>query len=183
FASHYHEEIDYYEIWDQPNLYPHWGERYIDPTAYTHLLQEAYGAVKEGDPEALVLTAGLSPNVEEGGRYMSDILFLRKMYEAGAKGYFDILAIKPYGMWYEPTDRRLSPLETNFSRPLLLRDVMLSHGDGDKARCGRWSSGGAPCRLIGQGGPLPGPATAKRSRPDAPWRPSSGQGTSGRGWA
>lgn len=133
FAAHFREEIDYYEIWDQPNLYPHWGERYIDPTAYTHLLQEAYGAVKEGDPEALILTAGLSPNVEEGGRYMSDILFLRKMYEAGAKGYFDILAVKPYGMWYEPTDRRLSPLQTNFSRSLLLRDVMLSHGDGDKA--------------------------------------------------
>ncbi len=133
FATHYQEQISYYEIWDQPNLYPHWGERYIDPTAYTHLLQEAYGAVKEGDPGALVLTAGLAPNVEEGGQYMSDILFLQKMYEAGAKGYFDILAIKPYGMWYDPTDRRLSPLETNFSRPILLRDVMLRYGDGDKA--------------------------------------------------
>ncbi|TKJ28749.1 MAG: hypothetical protein CEE40_10845, partial [Chloroflexi bacterium B3_Chlor] len=133
FASHYREQIDYYEIWDQPNLYPHWGERYTDPTAYTHLLQAGYRAVKEGDPEALVLTAGLAPNVEEGGQYMSDLLFLQKMYEAGAKGYFDILAIKPYGLWYEPGDRRLSPLETNFSRPILLREVMLRHGDGDKA--------------------------------------------------
>ncbi|MGB3905524.1 MAG: beta-galactosidase, partial [Anaerolineae bacterium] len=133
FASHYRKQIDYYEIWDQPNLYPHWGERYTDPTAYTHLLQAGYGAIKEGDPEALVLTAGLAPNVEEGGQYMSDLLFLQKMYEAGAREYFDILAVKPYGLWYEPGDRRLSPSETNFSRPVLLREVMLRHGDGDKA--------------------------------------------------
>jgi len=133
FASRHGEQLDYYEIWDQPNLYPHWGERYTDPTAYTHLLQAGYRAVKQADPEALVLSAGLAPNVEEGGQFMSDILFLQKMYEAGAKEYFDILAIKPYGLWYEPEDRRVSPLETNFSRPILLREVMLRHGDGDKA--------------------------------------------------
>lgn len=133
FASRYREQINYYQVWDQPNLYPHWGERYIDPTAYTHLLQSGYTAIKQGDPESLVLTAGLAPNVEEGGQNMSDILFLQGMYEAGARDYFDILAIKPYGLWYEPLDRRLSPLETNFSRPILLRDVMLRHGDGDKA--------------------------------------------------
>jgi O-antigen ligase len=133
FAAHYREQLNCYEIWDQPNLYPHWGERYTDPAAYTHLLQAGYRAVKEADPEALVLTAGLAPNVEEGGQFMSDILFLQEMYEAGAKRYFDILAIKPYGLWYEPEDRRVSPLDTNLSRPILLREVMLRHGDGDKA--------------------------------------------------
>jgi len=133
FATRYRDQIDYYQIWDEPNLYPHWGERYTDAAAYTHLLQGAYGAVKEADGDALVLTAGLAPNVEEGGRYMSDIRFLRKMYEAGARGYFDILSVKPYGMWYEPLDRRLSPVETNFSRPILLREVMVDHGDADKA--------------------------------------------------
>jgi len=133
FAAHYGDQIDYYQIWDEPNLYPHWGERYVDPAAYTHLLQAAYGAVKEADAEALVLTAGLAPNVEEGGRYMSDILFLRKMYEAGAREFFDILAIKPYGMWYEASDRQVSPLRANFSRAILLREVMASHGDRSKA--------------------------------------------------
>jgi len=133
FAARYAGQIDYVQIWDEPNLYPHWGERYTDPAAYTHLLQAAYRAVKQAHPQALVLTAGLAPNVEEGGRYMSDVRFLQKMYEAGAKGYFDILAVKPYGMWYEASDRRVSPQETNFSRPILLREVMVSHGDGEKA--------------------------------------------------
>jgi O-antigen ligase len=133
FAARYKEHIDYFQIWDEPNLYPHWGERYIDPAAYTHLLQGAYAAVKQVHPEALVLTAGLAPNVELGGRYMSDVLFLRKMYEAGAKGHFDIVALKPYGMWYEPSDRRVSHEEINFSRPILVRDVMIGHGDAETA--------------------------------------------------
>ncbi len=129
FAERYRDSIDYYEIWDEPNIYPHWGERYVQPIGYVHLLQRAYGAIKEADPEAFVLSAGLASNVEEGGRNMSDLLFLQEMYEAGAKGYFDILAIKPYGFWSGPEDRRLDPGVTNFSRAVLLRQVMLRNGD------------------------------------------------------
>ncbi len=129
FADRYKEGVDFYEIWDEPNIYPHWGERYVQPIGYVHLLQEAYGAIKEADPDAFVLSAGLAPNVERGGRNMSDLLFLQEMYEAGAKGYFDILAIKPYGFWSGPEDRRLDPGVTNFSRAVLLRQVMFRNGD------------------------------------------------------
>ncbi|MFQ5886150.1 MAG: hypothetical protein ACE5II_02825, partial [Anaerolineae bacterium] len=132
FAGRYKDDIDFYEIWDEPNIYPHWGERYVQPMGYVHLLQGAYGAIKEADPGAFVLSAGLAPNVEQGGRNMSDLLFLQEMYEAGAKGYFDIMAIKPYGFWSGPEDRRLGPGITNFSRAVLLRQVMLHNGD-DKA--------------------------------------------------
>jgi len=129
FASRYGGQIDYYEIWDEPNIYPHWGERYVHPLAYVHLLQGAYEAIKGADPDAFVLSAGLAPNAEQGGRNMSDLLFLQEMYEAGVKGYFDILAIKPYGFWSGPEDRRLDPGVTNFSRAVLLRQVMLRNGD------------------------------------------------------
>jgi O-antigen ligase len=180
FAARYRDQIDYYQIWDEPNLYPHWGERYTDPAAYTHLLESAYRAVKEADGEALVLTAGLAPNVEEGGRYMSDIRFLQKMYEAGARGFFDILAAKPYGMWYEPYDRRVSPLETNFSRPILLREVMVDHGDADKAI---WAVEFGWCALPSSWGGRPAPWTSdteevqahrtveaiQRAREEWPW--------------
>ena len=132
FADRYEDEIDFYEIWDEPNIYPHWGERYVQPIGYLHLLQGAYGAIKGADPDAFVLSAGLASNAEQGGRNMSDLLFLQEMYEAGAKGYFDILAIKPYGFWSGPEDRRLDPGVTNFSRAVLLRQVMLRNGD-DKA--------------------------------------------------
>ncbi|MFQ6001104.1 MAG: O-antigen ligase family protein [Anaerolineae bacterium] len=129
FADRYKDSIDFYEIWDEPNIYPHWGERYVQPIGYVHLLQGAYGAIKGADPDAFVLSAGLAPNVEPGGRNMSDLLFLQEMYEAGAKRYFDILAIKPYGFWSGPEDRRLDPGVTNFSRAVLLRQVMLRNGD------------------------------------------------------
>jgi len=132
FADRYKEGIDFYEIWDEPNIYPHWGERFVQPIGYLHLLQGAYEAIKGADPDAFVLSAGLASNVEEGGRNMSDLLFLQEMYEAGARGYFDILAIKPYGFWSGPEDRRLDPGVTNFSRAVLLRQVMLRNRD-DKA--------------------------------------------------
>ncbi len=132
FADRYKDGIDFYEIWDEPNIYPHWGERYVQPIGYVHLLQGAYEVIKRADPGACVLSAGLAPNAEQGGRNMSDLLFLQEMYEAGAKGYFDILAIKPYGFWSGSEDRRLDPGVTNFSRAVLLRQVMLRNGD-DKA--------------------------------------------------
>jgi len=63
---------------------------------------------------------------------LSDLVFLEQMYEAGAKDYFDILAVMGYGLWTGPTDRRASPDRTNFSRPLLIRQIMVEHGDEGK---------------------------------------------------
>ncbi|MBI2845476.1 MAG: O-antigen ligase family protein [Chloroflexi bacterium] len=131
FAERYGERIDFYEIWDEPNIYPHWGERFVDSRGYTNLLRGAYQAIKEIDPQAVILNAGLAPNIEAGGKNMSDIQFLEEMYRAGARDFFDILAIQPYGFWGEadgPADLEI----TNFSRTLLLRDVMLTYRDGEK---------------------------------------------------
>lgn len=133
FAQRYGDRIDFYQIWEEPNIYPHWGERFVDPRAYTNLLRGAYEVIKAVDPQAIVLSAGLAPNIEAGGRNMSDIQFLEQMYRAGAKDYFDILAVQPYGFWEGPEDRRMNPSLTNFSRALLLREVMLRYRDGEKA--------------------------------------------------
>lgn len=132
FTQRYGDRIDHYEIWDEPNIYPHWGERPIDPVSYARLLHLSAAEVKANDPGALVLAAGLAPTTESGGRNMSDILFLRGLYEAGAGSEFDILAAKPYGFWSGPDDRRVDDSVINFSRLILLREEMERHGDGDK---------------------------------------------------
>ncbi|MBC7231770.1 MAG: O-antigen ligase family protein [Chloroflexi bacterium] len=129
FAQRYGEQITYYEIWDQPNISPHWGARPIDPAEYVRLLKVAAKELKQWDANAIVLCAGLAPNVESGGRNMSEVLFLRGIYQAGGKGYFDVLAAKPYGFWSGPEDRRVSPQVLNFSRLILLREEMVRHGD------------------------------------------------------
>ena len=133
FAQRYGEDIDYYQIWDEPNIYPHWGEGFVDPAAYVALLREGYVAIKAADPVAFVLTAGLAPTTEKGPLNLNEADFLQGMYDAGARDFFDILAAKPYGFNTGPYDRRVSPAVLNFSRLLLLREVMERAGDGTKA--------------------------------------------------
>ncbi len=124
----------YVQLWDNPNVHPFWGRRNADPFEYTELLRAGAQAARSENPGIKVLSAGLAPNDEmiRGHPDYSDVLFLRGMYEAGARDDFDILAAKPYGMWTGPEDRRVSENVYNFSRVILLRDEMVAHGDGAK---------------------------------------------------
>jgi O-antigen ligase len=133
FVARYGGRISAYQLWDEPNITPHWGEGDADPAGYVTLLRAGYLAAKEADPQALILSAGLAPNTERGGPNMNDLLFLEGMYRAGAREVFDVLAIKPYGLWLEPGDRRVSPQIPNFSRAILAREIMARHGDVGKA--------------------------------------------------
>ena len=52
-----------------------------------------------------------------------------------------------YGLWTGPGDRRLEDDRTNFSRPQLIREIMVRNGDADQASGSpRWA--GTPCRTI-----------------------------------
>jgi hypothetical protein len=131
-VSRYRGRIKYYQIWNEPNIYPEWGEQPVDPVAYTQLLKVGYSRAKEADPEAVIISAGLAPTTEMGPKNVSDLVFLQEMYDAGAKGYFDIISVQGYGLWTGPDDRRVDPSRTNFSRPLLIREIMVRNGDEDK---------------------------------------------------
>ena len=128
----YRGRVRYYQIWNEPNIYPEWGEQPVDAKAYTRLLQEAYRRAKKADPDCVVLSAALAPTVEKGPKNLSDLTYLQQMYDAGAKDHFDILGVMAYGLWTGPTDHRLSPDRTNFSRPELIRAIMVQHGDAGK---------------------------------------------------
>ncbi|MEJ2735340.1 MAG: beta-galactosidase [Anaerolineae bacterium] len=65
FAAHYGDRIDYYQVWDEPNIAPHWGAREIDPAAYGRLLQEGTIRIRAADPGAIILTAALAPRRAE----------------------------------------------------------------------------------------------------------------------
>ncbi len=49
-----------YVIWNEPNLPYEWGNRSPSPRGYVSLLKAAYRGVKAGDPQALVVTAGMA---------------------------------------------------------------------------------------------------------------------------
>jgi hypothetical protein len=131
-VSRYKGHIKYYQIWNEPNIYPEWGEAPVNPEAYTELLKVGYTRAKEADPEAVILCAGLAPTTEMTERNLEDLVFLQRMYDAGAKDYFDIMSVQGYGLWNGPTDRRVYPDRANFSRVLLIRELMVRYGDAQK---------------------------------------------------
>jgi O-antigen ligase len=132
-AARYADQIDHYQIWDEPNLNTNWGGLDPRPADYAAMLKAAHTAIHGADAAATVIMAGLAPTVEAGPRNLSDVLFLRALYEAGAKDAFEAVAGKPYGFNTSPLDRTVDPTVLNFSRIILLREEMLRYGDGDKA--------------------------------------------------
>lgn len=130
-----------YEIWNEPNLDYEWGGR-PDAGQYTRLLQAGYRGIKAGDPQAIVISAGLATtggSVTElalaqrlygADQVIPDLTFLRGMYRHEAKGYFDALGSHPYG---GPDAPATAPGESTgpiyFRRAEEQHQVMLSFGD------------------------------------------------------
>jgi O-antigen ligase len=133
FARRYGETIDFYQIWDEPNLDDAWGLTEPRPADYLALLAESYQAIHAADTDATVLAAALAPTKEQRGMNIADTLYLEALYDLGAEIYFDAAAAKPYGFDSSPLDRTVNIETLNFSRIIALREIMLAHGDGQTA--------------------------------------------------
>jgi O-antigen ligase len=133
FAARYGDIIDYYQIWDEPNLRAAWGDLEPRPAAYAALLTDAYAAIHSNDAQAVVIAAALAPTVERGPDNLSDLLYLDALYRLGLRDFSDAVAAKPYGFDAPPDDRTVSPELLNFSRFVALREIMLEHDDAHSA--------------------------------------------------
>lgn len=131
-ADRYEGRIKYYQIWNEPNGNEEWGLQDVDPEAYTELLCLAYAHIKEMDANAVVLAGALTPTVALDGRNLNDLIFLDRMYRAGAADCFDVMSAQGYGLWSGPSDRRLRPSVINYPHNLYIRDLMVKHGDAHK---------------------------------------------------
>ena len=132
FAERYKGRIHTYQIWNEPNIYPEWGNRPVDPEGYTAMLCAAYDALKAVDPANVVISAALSPTISLEPGNLNEYIFLERMYQAGAGDCFDIMATQGYGFFSGPTDQRMRPTTLTFARNLYLRDLMVAYGDADK---------------------------------------------------
>jgi len=140
-ASRYRGRIRAYVVWNEPNLAVQWCDQSPDPKKYVKLLKKAYQAIKQADPNAMVISAGLAPTGTGPPIAMPDDEYLRKMYQAGVKGYFDVLGVHGAGYKAPP---EMSPDEVAkrpeygghrffcFRRVEDLRAIMVQNGDGDK---------------------------------------------------
>ena len=131
-AERYRGRIRHWQLWNEPNIYPEWGNRDVDPEAYTALLCRGHAALKAVDPANVVVSAALAPTVAMGGRDLNDYVYLQRMYAAGAGDCFDVMAAQGYGFNSGPTDRRMRPTSLNFAHNLYIRDLMVAHGDEAK---------------------------------------------------
>jgi hypothetical protein len=136
-AERYKGRITHYQIWNEPNNYPEWGEQPVDPEAFAQLLCTAFRRIKEVDPQAKVIAPALTPTIslDPGpgpGTGLNDFIYLQRMYDAEAGQCFDIMSAQGYGLFSGPTDRRLRPRVVNFSRPMYIRDIMVQNGDARK---------------------------------------------------
>lgn len=138
-AGRYRGRVRAYQVWNEPNLAREWGGWPPDPAEYVELLRACYIGVKTADPDALVISAGLSPTGNGPPDAMPDAEYLVGMYEAGAAPYFDLLGVHAPGFLYPP---EISPGEVAekhdghrffcFRHVEDMREIMARYGDEDK---------------------------------------------------
>jgi hypothetical protein len=98
------------------------------PQTYTPVLKSAYPALKAGNPDAILSTGGIwTWRTDEGPEAPNMADWILQMYQAGAKGYFDAVALHLYedpfkrGYW--------NPWDQAFHLTPSVRSVMNSYGD------------------------------------------------------
>ncbi len=150
FAHRFADQLQHYIVWDEPNLTSHWGGQPINAIEYAALLTAASQAIRAADPDALIVAAPLAPTIETGPLNLADHFYLQSLYESGAAAAFDIAAGKPYGFHTGPDDRTAASGTLNFSRAILLREVMERNGDTGKALwAGNWGWNSLPSNWSG----------------------------------
>ncbi len=143
-ASRYKGRFRAYEIWNEPNLAREWGGQPPNPAQYAQLLKIAYRRIKQADPNAIVVSAGLTPTGTSDAATMPDDIYLEQLYQAmggSSNGYFDALGAHAPGYKAAPeTDPAQVAADPNmggarffcFRHVEDLRAIMVRHGDTNK---------------------------------------------------
>lgn len=136
-AERYQGQISTYQVWNEPNIYPEWGEQFANPGDYMRLLCMTYDALKEVDPDIIVISGTIAPTASLDGYFgYSDLVYLQNMYtymdENNEEDCFDVLSAQGYGLNSGPTDRRQRATHLSFARHIQYRDIMVTNGDADK---------------------------------------------------
>lgn len=135
--------IHAYQIWNEPNLAREWGGNRPNPAQYAEMLRKTYAAIKRGNPNAIVINAGMAPTGDNGPQAMPDDLFYEDLYKAmgNSNGYFDMLGVHGAGFAAPP---ELDPAEAAankkyggyrffaFRHVEDIRAIMVRYGDTNK---------------------------------------------------
>jgi hypothetical protein len=144
FAGRYKGKVKAIEVWNEQNLWYEWGHEPLDVGRYVDLLCKAYSAIKAADPGMVVVAGAMTPTgVNDGSTAIDDVVYLQRMYAAGAKNCFDAIGAHPSG-YNNPPDAKFgytNPAEASFkNHPSFFfrdtmeryRQVMVANGDAGK---------------------------------------------------
>jgi polysaccharide biosynthesis protein PslG len=136
-VEHFRGRAESYEMWNEPNIADFWKPA-PDPAEYAALLQRAYTAAKQADPQAQVVFGGLSHN---------DVGYLQAYYRAAGPDaarhswWFDTLDVHPYTDGRSPDDTspgtgtlgRYGLIDTSFAGLRLMKAAM-DRQEGDTGK-------------------------------------------------
>jgi hypothetical protein len=86
--------ITAYQIWNEPNLRIYWCNRRPNAHRYVAMLRRVGRAIKSVQRSARIVTAGIPPSKLRSAVPIDR--YITQMYRAGARRYFDSLAINSY---------------------------------------------------------------------------------------
>lgn len=112
----YKEKVKFWEIWNEPDSSVYWQPQ-DGLKSYCALLKEIYTAAKITDPDCKILNGGLA----------NGLVSVNKLYDNGAKDYFDILNIHFFETPVNP-----KALHSVMAYPKLVRKIMKRNGDEGK---------------------------------------------------
>lgn len=115
-VSRYKDKIKHWEVWNEPDSSTYWKEQDGLKT-YCGFLKEVYVVLKKIDPECKVLNGGLANGASS----------VNRLYDNGAKDYFDILNIHIFDSPLHP-----DAIKRVVAYPKLARKIMIRNGDVDK---------------------------------------------------
>ena len=136
--------IQAYQVWNEPNLAREWGGNPPNPAEYAAFLGKTYAAIKRGNPNAIVISAGMAPTGDNNANAMPDDMYYEGMYQAmggNSDGYFDMLGVHGAGFAAPPeldpavaaSDQKYGGFRFFAFRHVEdIRAIMERYGDSDK---------------------------------------------------
>jgi hypothetical protein len=134
-AERYSGRVAAYQIWNEPNLSREWGNQRPDAAAYVELLAACSEAIRAVDDSAILISAGLSPTIQQDDNAIADDVYLDAMYRADFQQYIDVVGVHAPGYGqppsYGPDDAVADGRNRagSFRRVEDLRKIMLLYDD------------------------------------------------------
>jgi hypothetical protein len=133
-AARYRGRIAAYQIWNEPNLSREWGDRPPNAAGFVALLAACSAAIRAADPQAILISAGLSPTGNYDDTAHPDHLYLQAMYDAGFSAHIDVVGMHAPGFsapHISPDEAAASGSQRffTFRRVEDLRRIMVANGD------------------------------------------------------